>query len=250
MKDKKFLVCIASHYNEDRGIYLKQVIGNLLSYDIDIHIIIDTNTIPEQDNYLDWPDTRVEVCEHTNLEHPFYLTWCHRRHIKDNIDNYDYFAFFEDDMLLPYKNFLNYLENFEILWKSGRVPAMIRIEEFNGEQFVTDIIEPQTSIHVQIDFTHDPFRKYWDLKAPNNYNAFWIMPQQALKESLLSNFERLHESREHAASYVAWELQKPTMIQIENGVVSEKCYSYHLPSNYAKSPESKHGKIKPQNIFL
>jgi|ERR1019366_2083926 hypothetical protein len=239
---KSLLVCVAFHYNPDRLQYLNKVVDNIiLNYPKDTDIIIDTNV----EFVNNWHHLlNIDICAHTNLTHPFHLAWQHRKHILRNIEDYDNFAYFEDDTLLPYENYLNYLENFKLLFPQY-VPAMIRIEEKGGEQFVTDIIEPQEQVQ-----TLDKLgRFYSELKAPNNYNGFWIMPAKDLKWSMISNFDRVHQSREHAASYVAWELQKPTMIQIEDGVVSEKCYAYHLPNNYSKSPESKNAKLNPKNIF-
>lgn len=237
--NKSLFVCIAFHYDPNRLQYLYRVIDNLLHYDCPVTIVVDTNV---NDLVIDRP---VIVYPHTDLAHPFHLTWQHRKHINENIDKYDVFYYTEDDILLPYNNYLNYLENFEMLWPN-EVPSFIRIENFNGEQFVTDIVEPQ-HVHCVLKKQN---KLFYQLNPPNNYNGFWIMPQPELKRTLMSIFLREHESREHASSYVAWELCKPTIIEIKHNVVSEKCYAYHLPANYAKSSESKHGKLNPKNIFL
>ena len=242
---KYLLICIAFHYSRDRIKYVYELINNFNNnYKCSFDIIIDTNLIVHHTDPGFTLMENVTICEHKDLTHPFHLTWMHRKHIKENIDNYDNFAYFEDDILLPYENYLNYIDNFKLLFPRF-VPAMIRIEEKGGEQFVTDIIEQQQAT----DLLSAGGREFTQLKPPNNYNGFWIMPAKELKETMLTTFDRVHESREHAASYVAWELQKPTMVEIENGVVSEKCYSYHLPNNYAMSPESKHAKLNPKQIF-
>jgi hypothetical protein len=120
-KQKKLLVCIPHHHSEDRLQYLSEVINNCLSYPMDVHIIVDTN---EHNEMIEKYNPNVSVAYHNNLEHPYNLTWQHRLHILDQIDNYDYFMYIEDDMLLPFENFLEYLKNFELLYPINCVPSL------------------------------------------------------------------------------------------------------------------------------
>lgn len=243
---KSLLVCIAFHYNADRWQYLSQVIINFVSaYKCQVNIIIDTNMKAE------WPLisnlNNIEVSYHTNLEHPFHLTGMHRRHIAENIDKYDVFLYVEDDELIPYENYLNYLENFKLLYPKY-VPSFIRIEEKNGEEYVSDVLEKQTLSIIQVggkDFAALPF--------PQNYCGFWLMPQKELKESIISNaasFLHLSEGREFNAMWTGWGLGKPALVEIENGQVSKKSYSYHLPNNYCMADGLPNGKIKAKEIFI
>jgi len=255
---KDLLICITYHHNKERLQYLHSLLANFANtYECSLDVVIHTNS--KELNLDDYP-LPIKIIVHENLGHPFFLAWRHREYIKQNIDNYEVFYYTEDDILLPYENYLNYLDTFKLLFPLGFVPAMIRIEEKDGEQFVTDIIEPQKrekfiqffngkSSKTVEDIVKIKINEYIEIKPTSNYNGFWIMPGKELKETMLTNFDREHQSREHAASYVAWELQKPTMIQIKDGEVSPLCYSYHLPNNYAISPESKNAKIKPKNIF-
>lgn len=237
---KDLLITIAAHYNPERVQYLERVIANFVeNYKVDFDIIINTNTSDLE--YLNSEKITVVVAE--NLEHPFHLTSLHRQHVKDNIDRYKVFGYFEDDMLLPFENYLNYLENFKLLYPKF-VPSVIRIEEENGAEFVSDVIKQHKINIIEIggkQFNEMPFFE--------NYNAFWIMPAKELKEGMTDNFTKLTTYREENASFVGWALRKPTLLEIENGMVSKKCYSYHLPSNYIHS-NMPNGKIKPENIFL
>ncbi len=235
---KNLLVCIAFHYSPERVKYLNKVILNFIINYGDVDIIIDTNE--EVTTFY----KNVKYVTHDNLAHPFYLTWCHRQHIKDNIDKYENFMYVEDDMYVPFENYVNYLENFKILYPKY-VPSFVRIEKAEGEEFISDITTKQNldSIMVGDKWFHAfPF--------PINYHAFWIMPQKELKESMKENFEQYTDGREFAAMYVGWELGKKALVEIEKGKISKKCYSYHLPNNYALSRESVNGKIKPEEIFI
>ncbi len=241
---KKLLVCIAFHYNPelDRFKYLMGVIGNFIyNYkDFDINIIIDTNTPINFYEIFSRPDSIVRHIAHPNLAHPFHLTWMHRKHIKDNIDNYDYFMYCEDDMLVPYENFLNYIETFERLWPLY-VPGFIRVEEFEGVQYCSDVTQQHKCIPYKFGN-----RQFFALPYLENYHAFWIMPQKQLKETIKPDFVKVTDGREFAAMYTGWELGKPCLVEIENGQVSPKCYSYHLPNNYANSRKL----IKVNEIFI
>jgi len=228
----KILVCIAFHYVEKRIDYVKQLLNNYATYKADVDIIVDSNK---------HVNLNAKVCVH-NLEHPYHLTWVHRKHFIDNIDNYDYFMYVEDDMLVTYDAFNEYISNFDELWKLGRVPSFIRVEHHNGKKFVTDITSQQS-----INTTSVNGKSFMTLSQP--YHAFWIMPKKQLKESITPNFTKLDTSRENAASYPMWGLGKTPMIRIENNQISELCYSYHLANNYASDPNTYFGKIEVKDII-
>lgn len=231
----KLLACIAFHYSEERLQYIHQVVENFKSYPIDVDIVVDTNI-------SDLSISGATVNHHTALYHPFQLTWKHRQFMIDNIDKYDYLMYIEDDMLLPYESFDRYVVNYEILFPKY-IPSFIRIEEFEGEQFITDAIERQPFYIYEISG-----KEFITLKNP--YHAFWIMKAEDLKNNMLPTFTRLDISRETAASFPIWELGKKPLIEINNKQIIKECYSYHLPNNYARSKESPFAKIKPENIFL
>lgn len=243
---KSLLICIAFHYVPDRIKYLLEVLDSfVLEYNIDLYIIIDTNSpvkIEGLKHFL-YKD-KIKVVVHKDLKHPFHLTWCHRKHIKDNIDNYDNFMYIEDDIYLPFENYLNYLENFKILYPKY-VPGFVRIEKKEAFKFISDV--PKKQIREEVGIGGKQFHSF---PFPINYHAFWIMPSKELKESMKDNFVQYTDGREFAAMYVGWELGKSVMVELENGLISNKCYSYHLPNNYALSEGHPNGKIKIQEVFI
>lgn len=230
----KLLVCIASHNPEDRLLYLSDVINTLKDYKIDTTIIIDSNK--------PFSIEGAEVVVQESLPHPYSLTWCHRKHIADNLYNYDWFMYTEDDMKIPYKNFLMYTENFSLLW-DRYIPSFVRIEEFQGKKYITDV----TTYHNKNDIISLHGKRFIHLSNP--YHAFWIMPRQALVKTLTASFTRLDTWRELAASYPMWELKKTPLVMIENDKISPLCYSYHLPNNYAMFPNTSFGKIQIDNLI-
>lgn len=231
---KDLLVCVAHHHALDRLPYLRRVLDGLAEYELSADIIIDTNIAA-----LDVKGENVTIVSHVSLEHPFFLAWCHRRHIKERIDDYRWFLYIEDDIHLPFENFAHYQRNFELLWPDY-VPSFVRVEEFDGEEWALDVTQRQECKEIQPDFC--------TLTQP--YNGFWIMPQKALKETMRGDFARLSESREVAASYVMWELNKTPLVELDGKQISRKCFAYHLPNNYAPCKTSPHGKIRVADIFL
>jgi hypothetical protein len=213
----------------------------LANYKCSLDIVVDTNA-----EFLDLAGFDVTVCPHPTLSHPFHLTWMHRRHFKDNIERYHNFMYVEDDMMVLWEAYQNYLENFKLLWPH-HVPSFIRIEEAGGVQYVTDVTRPQAVAPLQFGD-----RLFTELLEP--YHALWIMPQTELQETMPADFVRVHESREQAASYPMWGLGKTPLVQIEkeDGAyrIVERCHAYHLPNNYATSAGSQFGKLTPDQIFL
>lgn len=230
----KLLVCIASHNPVERSQYLFPVINNLKSYKLDTHIIIDVN------KEIQIPGTETVI--QRTLPHPYSLTWCHRQHMIDNIDRYDWFMYTEDDVLLPYENFLNYINNFNILWNKY-IPSFIRVEVNNNEEYITDVTVP----HSVKDIILYKGKKFINLSNP--YHAFWILPKKALKEELSPKFNRLETWRELAASYPMWELKKIPLVEVHDNKISNLCYSYHLPNNYANFSNTPFAKIKVKDII-
>ena len=230
----KLLICIAFHYIPERIKYVESLIKRFSAYPLDVTIIVDCN------EHIKIEGAHVSV--HNRLEHPYYLTWMHRKHIKNNVDNYDWFMYVEDDMDIPWENFQTYMENFSLLWPVY-IPSFVRIEEFEGKQFITDMTERQSKVSINIKE-----KEFLSLNSP--YHAFWIMPQKELKETLTKDFVRMTTYREMAASYPMWELQKKPMVMIENGQISPLCYSYHLTNNYAEFPSTPFAKIEINKLLI
>lgn len=241
--DKKLLVCIAFHYIPEKLVYLKKIIENFSNYDLDVTIIIDTNSY-ELLKYINY--TNVIIFVNAELEHPYYLAWFHRKHIIDLLNDYDYFMYTEDDIFLPYENFVKYLENFNNLFPMY-IPSFIRLEDLECEYFVVDIQKAQKIMSSEIIFSNG--ERFISLDRP--YHGFWIMPGKELKETMISAFVRKSISREFLASYPIGALNKKPLVMLnDDNKISSLCYSYHLPNTYVNMKGLKHkfGKIKLKNL--
>ena len=236
LSDKRLFVVIAFHVVPEREKYVLSLIKRFSTYSLKgIDIIVDTN--------VPFHFEGATNCVHNNLQHPWHLTWMHRKHFKEQIDNYDWFMYVEDDMDVPFDAFEEYVDNFAYLWKLKYVPSFVRLEEFNGKYYVTDV----TSSQANQPIINISGKEYISLTQP--YHAFWIMPQKELKETMTKSFVRTELSRENAASYPMWELKRTPLVRIENGKISPLSYSYHLANNYAPFPNTPFGKIEINDLL-
>lgn len=243
--DKKLLICIAFHYNLNKLTYLRSVLDNFSNYDLKTTIFVDTNSYETVNSLLDYPT--VFVYAHTKLKHPHHLAWIHRQHMKDLLDDFDYFTYIEDDIIIPFENFKEYLNNFEYLFPNY-IPSFIRLEHKKEEWFVVDMQKRIDLLGTEIVSIND--KKFITLERP--YHAFWIMPTKELKETITNDFVKYNECREMAASYPMSELKKRPLIMLDdNNKISSLCYSFHLPNNYANMEGSEHkfGRIKIEELI-
>ena len=246
IENKKLLICIPNYFNPERSKYLNNILGRFISYGIDTTIFIDTNS---EDTVLSVPhDERILIYVHKGLKHPYHLTWIHRQHFKNCIDTYDYFMYIEDDIDIPFENFVEYLNNFYLLWPKY-VPSFIRIEEKENIKYVVDQQKIQKISESKIVQTDS--KKFILLSRP--YHAFWIMPQKELKQTMIKDFIKYNICREMAASYPIFQLNKTPLVMLdETNKISPLCYSYHLPNTYVniEGNEHKFGRIKVKDLVI
>lgn len=234
---RDLLITIAHHSAPGRLQYLRRMLGEFARYELSHDILIDTNVAG-----LDVRGDNVQTVHHDSLAHAFHLTWQHRKHMRARIDRYRWLLYLEDDLLLPFSNFQRYQENFALLWPKY-VPSFLRVETLEGVEFALDVTDRQQLKPIQVGE-----RTFTILSQP--YHACWCMSQAALRECITPEFDRVSESREVAASFPMWELNKTPLLQIEGNQVSKKCLVSHLPNNYVSCSTSPHAKIKVEDAFF
>lgn len=250
-KTTNVLISIAFHYVEDRFRYLYNVLEHfILTYPVNVHINIQTNNnntmrhvaarFPE---YMD----RLSVSTHENLSHPFDLTFQHRRYFADHLEEYDYFFYIEDDIIVPFEGFSRYAELFDELYAKGCMYSFLRYEIRDGVRYHTDTVGNEVS--APKIFQHKS-RMFFIPHYP--YHAFWILPRHVLNNCLqtrndyFTNNKPRYHYRENAASYTLWALNLTPCVEIcqEMGTIAECCLCHHLPNNYALNPESINAKCR------
>ena len=84
----------------------------------------------------------LKIIPHQNLQHPFLLTWQHRKNIISLKDEYDYFMYLEDDISVSYDALEEWREDSNLLFKHNKIRGFIRCEEnANNEIVSTDYLD-------------------------------------------------------------------------------------------------------------
>lgn len=260
---KKLLVCVCFHYSAEKFPHLCQVVENFILNYTESDIIIDTNNHHSEKEISKkfGMNSRIKTVVHDRLLDPFHLAWAHRKHFKREMDYYDVFMYVEDDILVPYENYLNYLDVFKIVWPNY-IPSFVRTEEKDGQLYCADALI-RTRVR-EADILVFKGRRFITLDNP--YHAFWVMPRDALKESMNCDFEKIYEGnkwiREIAASYglmpgkrpcVRWgsyDIQKIGLVEVDRDMkISNLCFVKHTTNKYINDCEFNFGKIQIERII-
>lgn len=261
------LICIAFHYDEtkpNRLWFIHQTIINFVNnYKIKFDIIIDTNDVRVKKFMERYKNVNVIV--HDYLIHPYHLVWMHRRNIRENIDKYDVVMYTEDDHIIPYYSFLDYLEKIEYMFPKY-VPCFERLEWSNTQQCFVALDINKVEKVKKDDIIHIKGKRFFSPKLP--YHGFWIMPSNLLKKTIAykTNFCYYTLYRDHAASLplgppelnLAHDPNKgecntymnmiPLFELNEKDKISDICLVYHISNNYSDNKEINFGKIPIDNI--
>jgi hypothetical protein len=262
---KKLLICVTFHYKESRLQYVERVLGNLLSNYEDVDVVVETNSAQsEKALSIGFSDEMrkgsLSFNVHARLENDLFLAWMHRKTIMEKVNQYEEFMYTEDDILLPRKNYLDYMVKFKMMWPD-HIPSFIRIEEKDGSLYNTDAVEA-TLVRAR-DVVKMEGMRFLTLNNP--YHGFWIMPREELKQSMNEHFCDITEqkvwireiaasyglspSKKHYAAWVSKDVQKPGLVEIDSrGKIKPECYSYHLPNNYIDNTDFEFGKLRVEEI--
>jgi hypothetical protein len=242
---KPLLICIAHHIaNNERNQYLDTVVKNILdTYPTSTDIIIDVN---QQGFALDKVYSNIRIIDHPDLDHSFDLTWCHRQHFINHINDYEWVCYIEDDILIPYANFCFYQSQFNKLWPNY-IPGFVRVERYNNQEYIVDV----TIKHSKNRYMHCYDKTYISFSEP--YHATWSLPTSVLATCDTKQFLTMHPNismrREYGASYGIWTMNKQSFINVINDKINPLCYIYHLANNYSSCPGTPHGKIEINSVI-
>ena len=247
----KILICIAFHYNQSRIGYLQRVISSYLQFnDYDIDIILDTNSDESTTAVAELPlpagkTLTIKQWTLSELDNdPFRLTWTHRQHIAAKSEQYDYYVYTEDDILLPYENFLFWTQQEVELWQQDLLPGFLRVEQHPDYPLVS--VDNATTTG-KPEIVNIGKHKYVRNLSP--YAALWILTKQGLQKFLLDSQWHTgylgyphYPVREKVAIGYAWKKlpagdHKHRMaLAMNKGMqIDPRAFVYHLPNNYANN---------------
>lgn len=265
---RMLLVAIAFFYTPARLSLLKLVLDNFCVNYIPLAptITIDTNSNATL-KHLSYfgvlsKNVSVDVLVHDSLIDPFQLTWMHRARFLSKVNEYDWFLYCEDDMFIPFPNFVNYQRVFHEIWPRY-VPGFLRIEFKSGEPYVLDVTTPACPKDI-ITVAGQKFANFNRL-----YHAFWALPGTILRRviadagkqipgnrpfnrhSFLSRYKPLNKThyRESAAALPTFQLRIPALVKVINGTISPSFLCLHLANNYADENHRKFSRVHLEEVL-
>jgi hypothetical protein len=201
------------------------------------------------------------------LDHPYYLTWCHKEIISNEFVNgnqhqYSHFIYLENDILLSFSNFCYFIKFREILRPFGLLPAFLRTEYSAslGKLVASDAFWP---VYIPVQ-SHICLHDMVLLNMPNPYNPCFILDLELAEEYVRSrSFDRDASQavcrwgvRERAAMGLCLENVPPPFqtrylvpVSRRTAKLPEFARISHLPDNYANDPRSPLGKVRVDDLF-
>jgi hypothetical protein len=240
----RLLVRVAFHFHPTRVAYLREVLeqAHRLPFE-NITVAVDTNTTRTAELLR-----RIrcgaadEIAVHDQLSDPYRLTWAHRQKMADRVDDFDFFMYSEDDMLVPSDSIPLWHERLPALAAEGYLPGFLRVERNrNGRLVSTDFTRPATKDEV-VSIAGKPY-----LNTPFPYQALWLYDKQTMQDFIASEvFEHGHPpfneegwTRESAAIGFGFRadgeeyVNKTVLPLLDNLTIDPRCFVFHMPSNYA-----------------
>lgn len=243
------IVHVAFHYVAARAQYLLRVLDEINAYQFaKIDIYVDTNrneTSALLRNVETRPGVTIHVVTHTNLEHPFDLTWTHRRNIDAALGNYDYYMYIEDDICVSDAALHAWHDDSERLAEHGYLRGFVRAEiNPDGELVSTDYKKPIGSENLLRVENH------LYIQPENPYQGFWLYSQQQMQTFVASecwqNGNCGWPVRERASAGMIWldREQHNILVPLYKGKIDPMAIVMHLPNNYSTNPATGFGKLR------
>lgn len=241
------LIHIAFHFDRGRLPYLREILLNLASYPFKSStIVLDTNS-PQTGRALQDLDCEIEIHHFPDLPHPHLLTWACRQHFKESVNNYEYFLYLEDDILIPRQAILRWFREKEALKAHGFWPGFLRVELDRRKELVASDFKDQATSPKIVEIQG---AKY--LSPPFEYQACWVYDRDMLSAFLNSGLFDMPSAKAaetqdvRAIAALGMTFSSPPkgfasrhLLPLTNDCrISPEAFVFHLPSNYG----SKFGK--------
>ncbi|MGA2775368.1 MAG: hypothetical protein ABSE81_04845 [Candidatus Omnitrophota bacterium] len=240
---------------KERIHYLAKVLDNFRSYKFsEIDIVIDTNSSETEkklpSEFICGLKIRIQV--HENLKHPWLLTWQHRGNMLQNIKNYDFFMYIEDDILVQWDAIVRWYKDTLIIYPQGYIRGFLRVEKSpKGVIMSSDFgKKAYTPIFKTIE------NLKWFL-TPAPYHAFWIYTKKQMLEFInhpawTDGNHPEWKIRERASAGMIWKHphEHRVLLPVDSGnKIPPDAWCYHLPNNFALDKNQFGGKIPVTRII-
>lgn len=266
-------VYICAHYVPDRIRYLARVLEGIERWPmarVDVVIVSNDFAIGEEAAIaiaranLSARGGSLEVKIAHGLEHPYHLTWWHKRYIPEwhskAVPARDYFVYIEDDIVIDGDNIRYFVDYLQKLAPHGLIPSFLRYEiDADGGRRSVDLVAQQALGKRNTRIIGDEV-----YVAPHNpYWAGFIVDKAAADEYALSASFDIDNSgrisswgvRERAAMGLTWEriprdLPSRYVIPLHDGRPVPGCQIWHCADNYSSMPDTLFGRIPVDRVFL
>lgn len=195
---------------------------------------------------------------------PAELTWEHKKYLKWFVESeYDYFVYWENDMLFEQHHLDYWIDNSNLLSRFGMkfIPAFLRIEYTDQNVMVS------VDCTRQIDTANRPIlelnrRKF--LSHPEPYHGLFLLDKEGAKEHAQSNKLTRSDYLKHKSGPHTWgtceSANQALMLEnVPNGFEHravlplddiQRCLIHHLPNKFAKEKVYPFSTIPIRNLFL
>lgn len=243
------IVHIAFHFVAARAQYLFRVLDEINTYRFHkIDIYIDTNrneTAALLRSYPTRPGVTLHVVTHTNLKHPFDLTWRHRSNIDKALGDYDYYMYMEDDICVSDAALQAWHDDSERLAAEKYLRGFVRAETTASGELVSTDYRSRISSRRVLRIGNRLFVR------PNNpYQGFWVYSQQQMQTFVASECWQTGNCnwpvRERASAGMIWldHERHNILVPLHKGRIDPRAIVIHLPNNYANDSQSSFGKLR------
>ena len=225
-------------YNNKRINFINTIIKNVNEYQIKTDLYLHCNVNVTLNYFEPYINGKITIICHdiTNEQTPMVLTRKPRSLMLQQINEYDYFAYIEDDISFT-KEALNYwLQYKDECIKENYNLGFCRYEVKNDEIFLTDIIEKFKKTIIINDTTYV-------INKINPYCACWIYDKQEfnkfIKHETFNNLELMSNygyPEKAAIGFTTLGGYKDTIIPLINNKLNPDCKIHHLPNNYINHP--------------
>lgn len=253
-------------YDKDRVFYLKEMLQSLNTWnvhymDISVHMNnIDDKIVDdlcyEIDHLLN-DKTTLEIRNY-DIDNPMSLAWKHKGLIPNFLKSYyTHFIYTDADLNIPGQVIDYWIETRKFFIDNGYkdfLPGTFRIEDFDGAKRASDITYRTDLNNQQIVKIGD--KHYFSPTEP--FQDIGILDKEFATEYIDSPYAQEKQVGCYGFGYIETSLSEHIFCNKPDGYPSkilypledyERSWYYHIPANYAKNPDSEHGKIPAASIF-
>ena len=222
-------------------------------------VIVDTNSEQLAEHLrAKWgpPFVSSNVWGAVELGDPLHLPYVHRHHMQQVVDDYEYFMFTEDDVMVPVASFQFYASRQQELWAKGWMFNWVRAELWGGDNVTAisiDNIEPVFNPRVYKGPSGQLYAEPW-----SPYCAFYVLDREQLRvmmddpSDVWSNgfppflprekmsvgyFYKYTGGSQQPYGAKGWRARALVPLDPMSGAVAAGAIAWHLPRKYAQSTQ-------------